>query len=141
MMRIGALLVLPLLAGNALGQAYECRAPSGNIVRQYGVPCAPGRDTNDPALQAERHKQRELEAERTKKAQEMEAAVQRHDVRVGMTPDQVVQAWGNPGRTWTEESASGTRQVWNWPCADISRPGNLVAFQKGLVSGIQRPCF
>jgi hypothetical protein len=139
--RPALVLLLWTLAGGASGQAYECRTPSGNIVRQYGQPCAPGRDTKDPALEAERRKEREREAEKSKKAREMEAAVQQREIRIGMTPEQVVQAWGNPSRTWTEETAAGSLQIWHWLCADRFRPGNVLAFQKGVVASIQRPCF
>jgi hypothetical protein len=133
--------ILLVLAGSASAQIYECRMPSGNIVQQSGVPCAPGTDTRDAGREADRRKKQEQEARKVEKAREMDFAADRREVRIGMTTEQVLRAWGNPARHVVEEKKSGTRQIWTWNCPDRRRGGsNSVVFQKGAVSAIRMAC-
>jgi hypothetical protein len=135
-----ALLLLWTLAGSAFGQAYECRTPSGNIVRQYGTPCAPGMDTRSPPREAAKRAELERESQQVQKARELEAAVLRREIVLGMSSDQVLRVWGDPGRRETEESAGGVKEAWRWWCGRSRVLYNEIVFQKDRVTEIKRSC-
>jgi hypothetical protein len=134
------LLFLGLISTSALGQAYECRTPSGNIVLQYGVPCAPGTDTRNPSRDAQNRQEQERAQRKVHEEREMEAAVLRREIRIGMTAEQVVRVWGNPARHTVHDDGGKTRESWYWRCADRRLGSNLIVFRNGAVSSITRAC-
>ena len=134
------LVVLALVSTGALAQAYECRTPSGNIVLQYGVPCAPGTDTRNPSRDASNRQEQERAQRKVHEEREMEAAVLRREIRIGMTAEQVVRVWGNPARHTVHEQGAKTRETWYWRCADRRLGSNLIVFRNGVVSSITRSC-
>lgn len=71
---------------------------------------------------------------------ELEAAVMRRELRIGMTPEQVVRTWGNPTRQEVTEKATGKTHTWFWRCADRSRKPNAVVFKDGRVASIRTSC-
>jgi hypothetical protein len=134
------MLFLVAVCGSAFGQAYECRTPSGNIVQQYGQPCAPGTDARNPARESQRRNEQAREADKARKANELEAAVMRREVRVGMTPEQVQRTWGNPSRSETTENEDGKTYTWYWRCYDRRQGSNAVVFRNGLASRVRVSC-
>ena len=71
---------------------------------------------------------------------ELEAAVMRRELRIGMTPEQVARTWGNPTRQEVTEKAAGKTYTWFWRCADRSHPSNAVVFKDGRVASIRTSC-
>jgi hypothetical protein len=134
----GILLCIP--GGTALGQVYECRTRDGNVVQQSGVPCAPGMDTRDPAREAARRAELEREMKKEQQKRETEAAALRGEVRTGMTPAQVQQAWGNPSHHTLSERDGEKVETWYWRCKLRGRDPNAVRFRKEVVSWIRVSC-
>jgi hypothetical protein len=104
------------------------------------VPCAPGTDTRSPSLESLGRQEQERAQKRVQEDREMEAAVLRREIRMGMTSEQVVRAWGNPARHRVDDEGGRTKETWYWRCADRRLGSNLIVFRNGVVSSITRSC-
>ena len=131
--------VLFLFSGMVHAQMYECRStnPPGAIYQQ-NVPCPPGTDTRaqTPEEQRRRAKQEKEAVERN----ENDFAAMRNQVRLGMTKDQVMRAWGWPYRTTTDMSNSGYSESWLYRCAPKSSRTVSIRFREGKASNIHWGC-
>jgi hypothetical protein len=141
----GALLFC--FADTALAQRYECRSQTqpGQIIEQYGVPCAPGTDVRTtPSRDAAWRREQELEQKKTDVAREIDRAFLRREVVFGMTTAQVLALWGNPTKHVTQQTDGGQPvEYWYWRCP---RPGppptlyNVTRFRGGKLYSIERAC-
>jgi hypothetical protein len=136
-----------VLSGTAEGQMYECRSTTTpGQVYQQNVPCPPGTDTRPQTRenQLRREKQEKEAAGRAEKEAagraENDLAAMRNEVRLGMTPDQVLRAWGYPYRTTTDTATSGSSISWVYRCAPRSTKIASVRFREGKVSNIHWGC-
>jgi hypothetical protein len=131
------------LADGALAQRYECRSQThpGQIIEQYGVPCAAGTDARwTPAQEAAWRRQQEQRQLKAERARDTSSAAFRGEVLIGMTSDQVLQAWGRPARTRTSESERYAYEHWIWKCVQRGAGSNTVTFRDGKVSSISKGC-
>src|SRR4051812_24801974 len=87
---------------------YESRSTATpGMIYQQNVPCAPGTDTRRTPEQEKRVRQK-MEAERQAQKQrtDNEYASMQREVRLGMTGEQVLRAWGSPQRVVRADSGS-----------------------------------
>jgi hypothetical protein len=132
--------LLSCAAAGASAQEYECRTKEGNTVLQYGVPCAPGMDARDPKREAAKRRQLEREMKKEQENRERDFASMRGEVRVGMSAEQVLRAWGNPSRRSMAESAQGPADYWYWKCARQTGGSNFVMLRNGKVTYVRVSC-
>jgi len=118
---------------------YECRSTAvpGQIYQQ-NTPCPPGTDTRPQTREEKRSRQKQEKeaAERN----ENDFAAMRNQVRLGMTQEQVLRAWGYPYRTKTDTSTSGTTISWVYRCAPRSSRTASVRFREGKASNVHWGC-
>lgn len=126
-----------LFSGMAQAQMYECRSATGSIYQQ-NAPCPPGTDTRarTPEEQRRRARREKEAAERN----ENEFAAMRNQVRLGMTKDQVLRAWGYPARTATDMSKSAISESWIYRCGPKSPRTVSVRFREEKASNIHWGC-